>query len=185
MKRALYYFVVTMFIVGYGSALKAQVKLTGNIASAELVSAITITNTAPMNFGVISIPQTEATVLMNTSGTRTPTGATIVESGTQRTVAEFSLHGTPNDNYTITLPTSISVFTAGGGGEGLIKEMVIDHLVVKVDASDEVAYTGPIHTPQLSAAGVSTFLLAGTLNIKSLQTLGVYSGTYQVTVDYF
>lgn len=174
-----------MILVGYGSTVTAQVRLSGNTAGAELVSAITITNTVPLNFGVISIPTTEATVLMNTSGTRTPTGATIVQSGTQRTVAEFSLHGTPHDNYTLTLPTSISVFTDGGGGEGLINEMTIDHLVVKVDASDEAAYTGPIHTPQLSDAGVSTILVAGTLNIKSLQTLGVYSGTYQVTVDYF
>jgi hypothetical protein len=44
------------------------------------------------------------------------------------------------------------VFVSGGGGETLLDEMIIDHLVVKEDAADEAAYTQPVHTPQFSPA---------------------------------
>ena len=185
MKKILFIFAVICMMAGFTAKVVAQVTLTGNTAGAELVTALTITNTTPLNFGVIAIPATAGTVAMNTAGLRTPTGCTIVLTGTPKTVALFTVGGTASDNYTLTLPTSINVITAGGGGSGLIKEMIIDNIVVKVDAADEAAYSVPINTPALSAGGASTFLVAGTINIKALQTLGVYAGTYTVVVDYF
>ena len=71
------------------------------------------------------------------------------------------------------------------GGEGLIKEMIIDNILVNVNATGEATYSGPINTPTLNSSGNSTFLVGGTLNIKALQTLGVYAGNYSVTVDYY
>jgi len=185
MKKLVLLVAAVLVIAGFSSSMMAQVTLTGNTAGAELVTALTIVNTTPMNFGVIAIPATAGTVAMNTAGLRTPTGCTIVETGTPKTVALFTVGGTASDNYTLTLPTSINVITAGGGGEGGIKEMTINNIVVKVDAADEAAYTAPISTPALSAEGASTFLVGGTINIKALQTLGVYAGTYTVVVDYF
>ncbi len=185
MKNILKIFLAIFLMAGIASSAMAQVTLTGNTAGATLVTALTITNTTPLNFGVIAIPATAGTVVMNTAGLRTPTGASLVTTGTPSTVALFTVGGTASDNYTLTLPTSINVITAGGGGEGLIKEMLIDNIMVKIDAAAETAYTVPINTPTLSAGGVSTFLVAGTLNIKALQTLGVYAGTYTVIVDYF
>jgi hypothetical protein len=185
MKKTMKLFVAILLIAGFSSTLMAQVTLTGNTAGATLVTALTIANTTPLNFGVIAIPATAGTVAMNTAGLRSPTGCTIVLTGTPSTVALFTVGGTASDNYTLTLPTSINVITAGGGGAGLINEMIIDNIVVNVDGTGEAAYTIPISTPALSGLGVSTFLVAGTLNIKALQTLGVYAGVYTVVVDYF
>jgi hypothetical protein len=185
MKTSIKLFLAILVIAGFTGKAMAQVILTGNTAGAELVTALTIENTTPLNFGVIAIPATAGTVAMSTTGFRAPTGATKVESGTPSTVALFTVGGTASDNYSLTLPTSINVITDGGGGEGLIKEMTINSILVKVDAADEAAYTATINTPALSEEGASTFLVAGTLNIKALQALGVYAGTYTVVVDYF
>ena len=159
----------------------AQVTLTGNTAGATLVSALTITNTTPLNFGVIAIPATAGSVTMSTAGVRTPTGCTIVATGTPKTVALFTVGGTASDNYTLTLPTSITVTETGAG----VATMTIDNIVVKVDAAAEASYTVPINTPTLSAGGASSFLMAGKLNIAASQLIGVYAGTYTVVVDYF
>lgn len=81
-KKLVPYCLPVLILIGYTDQTVAQVRLSGKTAGAELVSAITITNTTPLNFGVISIPATKATVVMNRQGTRTPEGATIVQTGT-------------------------------------------------------------------------------------------------------
>jgi len=183
MKKIILSLLAIVMMASFSNKVMAQVTKTGNTAGGELVTALTITNTTPLNFGVIAIPATAGTVAMNTAGLRTPTGCTIVATGTPKTVALFTVGGTASDNYTLTLPTTITVSNlTTGTGE---RDMTIDNIVVKVDAAAEAAYTVPINTPQLSALGASTFLVGGTLNIKALQTLGVYAGTYEVVVDYF
>jgi hypothetical protein len=181
MKKPLIIFAAIVMMAGYGGKLMAQVTLTGNTAGAELVVALTITNTTPLHFGVIAIPATAGSVTLSTAGLRTPsgTGVSIVASGTPKTVAKFDLTGTSGDTYSFTLPASILVTTDGGGST---KEMTIDNLVVKVDGASEVAY-GSIGTCTLTG-GASTVLVGGKLNIGASQTLGVYAGTYTVIVDY-
>jgi len=181
MKKLVKYFVAIIVIAGLSTSLSAQVTLTGNGAGAELVTALTITNTTPLQFGVIAVPTTGGTVVMTTNGTRSPNGAgvSIVQSGTAKTVAKFDLTGTVGDTYSFTLPTSITVVTTA---EGAIKAMTITDLLVKVDAAAEVSY-GSIGTCTLTA-GASSILVGGKLNIGANQVLGTYTGTYTVVVDY-
>ena len=187
MKKILMLFAAIMIVVGITNRGYAQLTVNNNTAGAELVKAITLTNTTPLHFGVIAIPATASTVKLTTGGARSIlTGtATKVLTGTASNPALFTVTGTAEDNYTLTLPTSINVITDGGGGEGLIKEMIIDNILVNVNATGEATYSGPINTPTLNSSGNSTFLVGGTLNIKALQTLGVYAGNYSVTVDYY
>jgi hypothetical protein len=183
MKKFLMLFAAIMVVVGITNRGLAQDKVTlsGNTAGAELVVALTIANTTSLHFGVIAIPATAGAVTMNTAGSRTPTGTGVstVASGTARRVAKFDLTGTVGDTYSFTLPSSITVSTGTGGAN---KEMTIDNFVVKVDGASEVAY-GSIGTCTLSG-GASTILVGGKLNINAAQTLGEYSGTYIVIVDY-
>ncbi|MCX6227276.1 MAG: DUF4402 domain-containing protein [Bacteroidia bacterium] len=181
MKTLIKLFLAVIMMAGLATNTMAQVTLTGNTAGAELVVALTITNTTPLNFGVIAIPATAGAVTLSTAGLRTPsgTGVSIVASGTLKTVAKFDLTGTAADTYSFTLPSSITVATAGGGAN---KEMTIDNFVVKVDGASEVVY-GSIGTCTLTS-GASTVLVGGKLNINAAQTLGVYAGTYTVIVDY-
>jgi hypothetical protein len=181
MKKFLMLFAAIMIVVGVTNRGLAQVTLTGNTAGAELVVALTITNTTPLQFGVIAIPATAGSVTLNTAGLRTPsgTGVSIVASGTPKTVAKFDLTGTSGDTYSFTLPSDITVSTGGGGAN---KVMTIDNFVVKVDGASEVAY-GSIGACTLTS-GASSILVGGKLNINASQTLGVYTGTYTVIVDY-
>jgi hypothetical protein len=181
MKKSLIIILAIIMIAGLTGTLTAQVTLSGNTAGATLVKVLTITNTTPLNFGVIGITSgTAGTVVMSTAGVRTPGAPTtrIINTGTPKTVALFSLTGTTDAVYTITLPAAITVTTATGSGD---KTMDIDVLKVNVDAAGEVAASGATGTLTL---GASTFLMSGTLNISDTQELGVYAGTYAVTVDY-
>jgi hypothetical protein len=159
----------------------AQVTLAGNSAGATLVEVLTIANTVPLNFGVIGITAgTAGTVTMNTAGLRTPGAVTttIIATGTPSTVAQFDLTGTTDAVYTIGLPLTITVATGAGAGD---LDMVIDNLMVDVDAAGEATAVGATGT---LTGGASTFLLGGRLNISTTQEIGVYAGTYDVTVDY-
>ena len=176
-------FAAIIVMAGLTTTVMAQVTLTGNTAGATLVQVLTITNTTPLNFGVIGITAgTAGTVVMGTNGVRTPGAGTttIINTGTQRTVALFSLTGTPEDTYSIGLPSTIGVTTTGAGD----LTMDIDAIMISVDgASEEGTPYGGTHT-LAAGTGLSSFLLAGTLNISTTQQIGVYAGTYNVTVDY-
>lgn len=181
MRKFLMLLTAIMIMAGITNRGLGQVTLAGNTAGAELVVALTIQNSTPLNFGVIAIPATAGYVTLSTAGLRTPsgTGVSIVASGTPKTVAKFDLTGTSGDTYSFTLPSSITVSTGTGGAN---KEMTINTFVVNVDAAGEVAY-GSIGTCTLTS-GASSILVGGKLNINASQSLGVYTGTYQVVVDY-
>jgi hypothetical protein len=180
MKKSILIFAAILLMAGFTSHVMAQVTL-NNTAGAELVKVLTITNTTPLNFGVIGITSaTAGTVVMNTAGLRTPGAATttIINTGTPRTVAAFTLSGTTDAVYTITLPTSIAIAIGSGTGNSAT---TIGTLMVKVDAAIEATAAGATGT---LALGASSFLMSGTLAIGAAQVLGVYTGTYDVTVDY-
>ena len=171
MKKKLILLVAISMMAIFSIKVMAQVTLSGNTAGAELVKVLTIANTTPLHFGVIGITAgTDGTVVMSTAGVRTPNAGTttIINTGTQKTVALFSLTGTASAAYSIGLPSSITVATATGSGD---LNMDIDALKVKVDAASEATAVGATGT--LSAGGLSSFLIAGTLNISTTQQNGV------------
>lgn len=183
MKKSLFIYLTVIMVAGSAVKSTAQVALTNNEAGAELVKVLTIVNTTPLHFGVIGITAgTEGTVVMNTQGVRTPgaTTTSIINTGTQRTVARFDITGTTDDTYSITFPSStISLTTDVGAGD---KSMIINAIRISVDgASEEAAPYSGIHT---LSSGASYFLVGGTLNISSTQQIGIYAGTYDVSVDY-
>jgi hypothetical protein len=181
MKKLTILFAAIVMMASFAGSVMAQVTLTGNTAGATLVEVLTIANSVPLNFGVIGITAgTAGTVTMNTAGLRTPGAVTttIIATGTPSTVAQFDLTGTTDAVYTIGLPLTINVTTGAGLGD---LTMDIDNLVVNVDGAGEATAVGATGT---LALGASTFLLGGRLNISTTQEIGVYAGTYNVTVDY-
>jgi hypothetical protein len=181
MKNLFILVVAVLLIAGVSTTVFSQVTLTGNTAGAVLVKVLTISNTTPLHFGVIGITSgLIGTVSMTTAGVRTAGAATtsLINTGTQKTVALFSLTGTTDAIYTIGLPASIGVATTDGSG---VQTMDIDALKIKVDAAIEATAVGATGT---LALGTSAFLLSGSLNISATQAIGTYTGTYDVTVDY-
>lgn len=183
MKKLLLSFLAIVMIVGFSNKVEAQVALTGNTAGAELVKVLTIVNTTPLHFGTIGITSgTAGNVVMATDGTRTADAATttLINTGTQRTVALFTLTGTASDNYTIALPSTINLIT--GDGVDATKQIAISTLTVD-HGTGSVVYASSI-TGALDASGDATFLVGGTIPFLATQVIGVYAGTYDVTVDY-
>lgn len=181
MKISLKVFAAMLVLAVFSNTTMAQVTLSGNTAGAELVRVLTITNSTPLHFGVLGITSgTPGSVVMGTDGVRTSGAATttIINTGTQRAVAVFSLTGTSGAVYTIGLPTTIDVAIGTGTGNFAT---TIGTLMVRVDATAEATAVGASGT---LAAGVSTFLMSGTLAIGANQELGAYTGKYDVTVDY-
>ena len=110
--------------------------------------------------------------------TNAPT-TSIISTGTPKSVAKFDLTGTSGDTYTIQLPETIDVKSSSATGNSTA---TIGSLTIDVDGAGEVPYAS-IGTCTLTD-GVSNFLLGGTLTIIEGQVLDVYSGTFDVTVDY-
>jgi Mat/Ecp fimbriae major subunit len=128
--------------------------------------AITLTETAQMNFATIGVITAGGTVTLHTAGTRSaPTG--------------FFLSGTPVVGQFKAAATSAAAncaviisFTAGtltGTGNA----MTINNFTDNAGAS-----------PKLNASGNLTFKIGADLAVGANQKGGSYSGTYQVTVIY-
>jgi Mat/Ecp fimbriae major subunit len=146
-----------------GSAFAATATAT---ASATIVQAITLTNTAPLNFGSIAPSAAGGNVVVDTADTRTTCDGGNFCSGTV-TSANFNVAGAANYNYTITLPATAASLTGPGTA------MSVASFAHSAGA-----------TPALSATGTGSFKVGGTLAVGAGQTAGGYSGSFTVNVDY-
>lgn len=153
-------------------------------ATAHLVKAMSLSQDNGIDFGTILLGASAAETF-----TLAPT-ATVLTGGTNHLVsttnghtpqgAKFSVSGTRNSLYTVTLPdnsTGIEVSTNGGGAGNLMK---IDNLVLKF--SSRTADGGL--EGNLDTDGKDSFQLGGDLNIALAQNAGIYAGTFAVSVDY-
>jgi hypothetical protein len=184
MKKIIFSLLALVMVASFSNKVAAQVTLTSNTAGAELVKVLTIVNTTPLHFGTIGITAgTAGSVVMTTGGVRTAVGAgtTLINTGTQKTVALFTLSGTADDNYTIALPETIALTT--GDGIGATKQITVSTLKVKEGSQAEEAWAASIQGT-LTAGGTASFLVGGTIPFAADQVIGVYAGSYSVTVDY-
>ena len=150
------------------SAALASAASTSSSANASIVSAIAITNTAPLNFGQIAPTIVIGTVSVATTGERAGLGGVTLANGSTPAAASFAVTGAANNTYTITLPASTTLTGPGA-------PMTVDGFVSNPDA------TG---TGTLSALGAQTLLVGATLHVGVSQVAGAYTGTFNVDVNY-
>src|ERR1700685_438080 len=116
MKNLTKIFATAAIIFAGASASFAQATATAS-ASATIVTPITITKTADMNFGNVAVSATIAgTAILAPAGTRTTGGAGgVTLPATTGTVAAaaFTVAGQASYTYAITLPTTTVVITDG------------------------------------------------------------------------
>jgi Mat/Ecp fimbriae major subunit len=146
-----------------GSAFAASATAT---ASATIVQAISVTNTAPLNFGSIAPSAAGGNVVVDSADTRSScTGGNFCSGAV--TSANFTVAGAPSYNYSITLPATAASLTGAGS------PMSVSSFAHSAGA-----------TPALSAAGAASFKVGGTLAVGASQAAGLYTGTFVVNVDY-
>lgn len=138
-------------------------------ASADIVPAIAISNTAALEFGQVASSGSTGTVSISAAGVRGSLGG--VTLGNQITVsaASFDVTGAANNTYAITLPSSITL------DDGASHTMTVDTFV----SSPTVVASGT-----LSALGAQTLTVGATLHVGINQVAGDYTGSFNVAVDY-
>jgi len=151
--------------------VKAQASVTAQ-AFAEIIAALTATETAQLNFGRFS-PETQGgKVVLTPDGIRTAQG-TVVLGGGAHNSASFYITGEYDATFSITLPSSPIVLTN-----------TLNARTMKV--SDWQSYPAPgIGVGKLNGGAMSV-QIGAVLNVGSMNDnpVGIYAGTYAITFSY-
>ncbi len=137
-------------------------------ATAAIIRPIAIAATASLRFGVIARPSTAGTLTVSTTGAVSTTGGVtgsnaINQGALGARAGTFRVTGEPGASFGVVLPPTATVTAPGGS-------MTISLFTVGALAG--------------SAVGTLDIAVGGTLSVKANQTVGAYSGTYQITVTY-
>lgn len=171
MKNVLKVLSLLLVVMAFGKNAHAQATATAT-ATATIVTPISISRTAHMNFGNVAVNASGlGTVILAPAGTRTSTGGvTLPATAGTVTAAAFSVAGTANYGFSITLPSSAVTLTRASSTETMT-------------ATTFTSSSGSTGT--LNGSGAATFTVGATLNVAAAQVAGVYtSGNFDVTVNY-
>lgn len=139
-------------------------------AATALVQAQSISNTTALSFGAFTAGS-GGTVKVDSAGLRTKTGMVmLVNQGGSASVAQFTVSGTSNATYSITLPADGSVVLTDGGS---------NTMTLNLFTSNPLPGSG-----LLSAGGTQLVSIGATLTVGSSQVPGSYTGSFNITVNY-
>jgi hypothetical protein len=172
MKKLIFLFAAFLMMAGFTSRVMAQMSDTKPTQSnAELISAITLTNLLPLEFGGISNPGgTSSTVVMDTVGNRIATGVAVpLSTAITPSGAKYWVTGTANTYYDVSVPT----FTIHQISNTLNTMQVHD-----------LTISNFLFHRLLNSSGADEFRLGATLDIGANQVSANYTGSFNVTVAY-
>jgi hypothetical protein len=175
MKKLLCGIITFIMIISITTTVSAQntAKATTN-AGATIVSAISITSDIPLNFGVLSVPTADVNVILSTANARIadkPSNISLLPGTT--TNAHYNINGAVGCAYTITLPATNAVSISNGSNSMKVENF----LALTKSTSNGTGGT-------LTSTGIDDFVVGATLQVKSGQPTGTYSGTFDVLVAY-
>lgn len=161
--------VMALILGGITTNVSAQATASAT-ATATIVTPISITKNVDMNFGNIAVQtSTGGTVELSPAGVRIASGGVTlpVTNGTV-TAASFTINGSGNYTYSITLPSTALVITSGAN------TMTVD------------AFTSSPSAIGTLTAGTQNLTVGATLNVAAAKPAGTYisSTPFDVTVNY-
>ncbi|WP_343305613.1 DUF4402 domain-containing protein [Chitinophaga niabensis] len=169
MKRTLWFFLAVFTMSGFATGAFAQ-ETASATATATIVTPISITKTADMNFGNVAVrSSTAGSVILTPAGARTTTGGvTLPANNGTVAAAAFTIGGTGNYTYSITLPSTDLTITSGAN------TMTVN------------AFTSNPSAVGTLSSGSQTLTVGATLNVSAAQPAGTYVSTvpFDVTVNY-
>jgi hypothetical protein len=171
MRKLILVFFAIILVASFSNRVMAQTSDTkSNDANAQILGAIALTVGDPLEFGGI-VPGTGGTVEITTAGVRNLTTVTGVTASTTPTAASYTVTGTGLVPYTITIPTaSFNITNTTGTGNETME-------VTSMTCSGGLNHV-------FAANGTDAFTVGGTLTVTNGQTPGLYTGTFDVTVEY-
>jgi predicted small secreted protein len=169
MKKIFKFFTVAVVMLSFSLAGYSQATATGN-AAARILSPITLTAGADLNFATIYKSVGGGTVRVTPAGVRTVVAGTVtLAAAPVATAGTFTVGGDPALTYTITLPAD-GVVTISNGA-----------VTMPVNVFTVTSASG---TNTLSGAGSDLISIGADLIVGGGQASGTYTGTYNVTVQY-
>ncbi len=194
MKKTFLIILVIVMMAGFSTSVFAlppvdppvtHSNVISNDASAMLLIPLRLAKVNPLNFGSVNLGTgvLGSVTLSALGGAPTYSGGVSTTSWKSTpSVATYTVDGTFNQTYSLTIDPEITL-TAASGVQAGVSTMLVN--------SFTVSYT---NTPALRAAGgsVSTldgtghdgFSIGGTLNIVDTQASGSYLGHFTASVDY-
>ena len=141
-------------------------------AFAEVISALTATETSQLNFGKFSPEVHGGQVIVTPNGARSTSGTVILSGGIANS-GIFYITGTPDAMFSIQLPNGPAVLTHQNSS----KTMMVNNWVSYPQAGNG---TGVL------ANGQQFVYLGATLNVGSMidNPVGLYSGAFTLTFAY-
>lgn len=141
-------------------------------AFAEVITALTATETSQLNFGKFSPEVQGGQVVVTPEGIRSTSGSVILSGGTANS-GVFYITGTPDAMFSIQLPDGPAVLTHNNSS----KTMAISNWITYPQAGDG---TGILES------GQQFVYLGATLNVGSIldNPAGMYSGVFNLIFAY-
>lgn len=156
---------VAVLAVLVPSTALAQAGVTGDVTVTVEERAITLEQLAGLDFGTVLAFGRAGWVTVNTNGT---TSNHDTFSSLPGAPAQFRVTGVPNAPYVVTLPADGSVVVSNGSDSMTLERF--DH------SGSSLLY--------IDGSGEDNFSVGARLNVNSRQPGGVYTGTYNISVDY-
>lgn len=137
-------------------------------ASATIISPLTITKAADMNFGNITATTAGGTVVLAAGGGRTASGVQLPATTGTVAAASFNVTGEASYAYTVNLPTT--------------------HTITKAASTETMSlgtFTSSLtgNTSSLSGTGTGSFTVGSTLTVGANQASGSYTNATGFTVS--
>jgi hypothetical protein len=169
MKTAIIFYITLLALAGFATSASAQATASAS-ATATIVTPISITKNVDMNFGNVAVQaSTGGTVVLTPAGVRSATGGVTlpVTNGTV-SAASFTVNGSGNYTYSITLPSTALTITSGANN------MTVSSFTSSPSAIGTLT------------AGTQTLTVGATLNVAAAEPAGTYISEtpFDVTVNY-
>jgi hypothetical protein len=168
MKKSIKFLAMAVVMLTFASNIFAQ---TANAnASATIITPISITFGADMNFGSASVTAVPGTIQMTPAAVRTASGGVALSAiAPVAAAASFTVNGAANATYTIAIAPAVLTISNGAN------TMTVD-----------TWQTNPTPTGTLSGAGSQVLTVGATLHVAGSQAVGLYTSAapFTVTVGY-
>jgi len=167
--RLLFSFLI--FWVALVSETKAQARVQAT-ANAEVIEALTTTETAQLNFGRFS-PETQGgKIILTPDGVRTAQGTVVLGGGTHNS-ASFYITGQYEATFSITLPSGPALLTNTQNNKTM-------------EVTDWSSYPAPGIGVGKLVGGSMTVRVGAVLNVGDFNAnpVGLYAGIYAITFAY-
>jgi|GEM_PF-163708 len=151
---------------------------TSNSVNGEILIPITLTQHHSLDFGLMTVPSGVVNVTLTTTGIRNasiPANIGLLSLAPLPAPAAYSVSGLAYESYIITLPPDNTVTITEGANP-----MHVDSFSARAASSGLDGTTGT-----LDNTGSDSFVIGATLKLLNAQPIGTYSGTFDVTVNYY